>query len=420
MRLSTLFTKTTKDAPKDELSINARLLIQAGFIDKVSAGIYTYLPLGLRVLKKIENIIRDEMDKVGGQEILMPALTPKKAWETTGRWGDFDALFKLVGSDSREYALGATHEEIVVPLVQQHVLSYKDLPAYVYQIQDKFRNEKRAKSGILRGREFIMKDMYSFHTDEEDADRFYKEMQKSYFKIFERCGILDKTYLTYASGGTFAKYSHEYQTITEAGEDEIFICEECSVAVNNEIIKDLNNKCPNCDNKKLTRAKAIEVGNIFKLKTRYSEPFKYEYIDEAGNKKPVMMGCFGMGLGRVMGTIAEVCHDDKGIIWPKEIAPFTVHLVQVNTKDVEENNKIKLTAEKIYKELQENKIEVLFDDRDDQTSAGERFNDADLIGCPIRLVVSERSLNEDSVEVKKRSEEKKEMVKVKQILSLKS
>ncbi|MFA5318364.1 MAG: aminoacyl--tRNA ligase-related protein [Patescibacteria group bacterium] len=416
MRLSTLFTKTTKDAPKDELSINARLLIQAGFIDKVSAGIYTYLPLGLRVLKKIENIIRDEMNKVGGQEILMPALTPKKVWETTGRWSDFDALFKLIGSDSREYALGATHEEIVVPLAQQHILSYKDLPAYIYQIQDKFRNEKRAKSGILRGREFIMKDLYSFHTDEEDVDRFYKEMQKSYFKIFERCGILDKTYLTYASGGTFAKYSHEYQTVTDAGEDEIFICEECSIAVNNEIIKDLNNKCPNCDNKKLTRAKAIEIGNIFKLKTKYSEPFKYEYIDEAGNKKPVMMGCFGIGLGRVMGTVAEVCHDDKGIVWPKEIAPFTVHLVQVNTKDVEENNKIKLTAEKIYKELQDKKIEVLFDDRDEQTSIGERFNDADLIGCPIRLVVSERSLNEDSVEVKKRSEEKKEMVKLKDII----
>jgi len=415
MRLSTLFTKTIKDSPKDELSINARLLIQAGFIDKVSAGIYTYLPLGLRVLRNIEKIIREEMDKAGGQEILMPALTPKKGWEITGRWDGFDALFKLRGSDSREYALGATHEEIVVPLVQQHVFSYKNLPVYIYQIQNKFRNEKRAKSGILRGREFMMKDMYSFHPDEEDASRFYKEMQKVYFKVFERCGILDKTYLTYASGGTFSKYSHEYQTITPAGEDDIYICEECSIAINKEVVEDLKHKCPVCENKKLRQEKAIEVGNIFSLKTKYSEPFNYEYIDEAGNKKPIIMGCFGIGLGRVMGTIVEVLHDEKGIIWPKEVAPFTVHLLQVNTKDVEENNKIKLTAEKIYKDLQENKIEVLFDDRDDDVRTGEKFADADLIGCPIRLVVSERSLNEDSVEVKKRNSEEKEMVKLKHL-----
>jgi len=416
MRLSTLFTKTIKDAPKDELSINARLLIQAGFIDKVSAGIYTYLPLGFRVLKKIENIIREEMDKVGGQEILMPALTPKKGWEITGRWTDLDILFKLRGSDSREYALGATHEEVVVPLTQQYALSYKDLPVYIYQIQNKFRNEKRAKSGILRGREFMMKDLYSFHADEDDANRFYKEMQKSYFKIFERCGILDKTYLTYASGGTFSKYSHEYQTVTPAGEDDIFVCNECSIAINKEIIEDLKHKCPSCENKKLTKEKAIEIGNIFKLKTKYSDAFNYKYIDESGKKKPVMMGCFGIGLSRVIGTVAEVCHDDKGIIWPKEIAPFTVHLIQLNTKDVEENNKIKLTAEKIYKELRDNKIEVLFDDRDEAVRTGEKFADADLIGCPIRLVVSERSLSEDSVEVKKRAEDKKELVKIKDII----
>lgn len=415
MRLSTLFTKTNKEAPKDELSINARILMQAGFIDKVSAGVYTYLPLGFRVLKKIENIIREEMDKVGGQEVLMPALTPKKAWEQTGRWENFDALFKLIGSDSREYALGATHEEIVVPLAQQHIFSYKDLPVYIYQIQDKFRNEKRAKSGMLRGREFIMKDMYSFHADEADLDIFYKEMQKVYFKIFERCGILDSTYLTFASGGAFSKYSHEFQTVTAAGEDDIYICGDCKIAVNEEIIKDLNNKCPNCENKHLNKEKAIEVGNIFKLKDRFSAPFGYEYIDEAGNKKPIIMGCYGIGLGRLMGTIAEVHHDDKGLIWPKEITPYTVHLIEVNAKDVEENNKIKLTAEKLYKDLQESGIGVLFDDRGDNVSTGAKFADADLIGCPMRLVVSERTLNNDSVEIKKRNEEEKELVKLKHI-----
>lgn len=416
MRLSTLFTKTIKETPKDELSFNAQILIKAGFVDKLSAGVYTYLPLGLRVLKNIENIIREEMDKIGGQEILMPALVPKKLWEQTGRWKDFDALFRLAGSDSREYGLGATHEEVIVPLTQQHVLSYKELPVYIYQIQDKFRNEKRAKSGMLRGREFIMKDMYSFHTDEEDLNRFYKEMQKVYFKIFERCGLLNHTFLTFASGGSFSKYSHEFQTVTEAGEDEIYVCDDCKIAINKEVLNELNNKCPNCESKKLTKQKAIEVGNIFKLKTKYSDAFNYKYIDESGKKKPVMMGCFGIGLSRVIGTVAEVCHDDKGIIWPKEIAPFTVHLIQLNTKDVEENNKIKLTAEKIYKELRDNKIEVLFDDRDEAVRTGEKFADADLIGCPIRLVVSERSLSEDSVEVKKRAEDKKELVKIKDII----
>ncbi len=304
------------------MSTNARILIQAGFIDKLGAGIYTYLPLGLRVLKKIENIIREEMDKIGGQEILMPALNPKKNWEITSRWANFDALFKFRGVDSKEYALAPTHEEVVVPMAQKHIFSYKELPAYIYQIQDKFRNEKRAKSGILRGLEFIMKDLYSFHTDEEDLNRFYKEMQKAYFKIWERCGILDKTYLTYAGGGSFSKYSHEFQTITPAGEDDILICEECDLAVNKEIVNELRKKCPGCGNNFLRSEKAIEVGNIFKLGTGFSDPFNYKYVDELGKKHPIWMGCYGIGLGRVMGTIAEVCHDEKGLVWPKEIAPF--------------------------------------------------------------------------------------------------
>ncbi|PIT94238.1 prolyl-tRNA synthetase [Candidatus Falkowbacteria bacterium CG10_big_fil_rev_8_21_14_0_10_43_11] len=415
MRLSTLFTKTLKEAPKDELSVNARLLMQAGFIDKLTAGVYTFLPLGLRVLKKIENIIREEMNKVGGQEILMPALTPKSIWETTGRWAAFDALFRLAGTDNKEYALGATHEEVVVPLAQKYVFSYKDLPLYIYQIQDKFRNEKRAKSGILRGREFIMKDLYSFHTDEADLDEYYKAMQKVYFKIFERCGLLDKTYLTFASGGSFSKYSHEFQTITPAGEDEIYICESCQIAVNKEIVGDLENKCPNCGNKNLKADKAIEVGNIFKLITKFSDPFGFSYVDEGGNKKPVIMGCFGLGLSRVLGTVAEVRHDDRGLVWPKEIAPFTVHLVTINSPDIEANNKIKLASEKIYRELQTGGIEVLFDDREGETSTGEKFADADLIGCPLRLVVSERTLEQDSVEVKNREEENKELVKISRV-----
>jgi len=331
---------------------------------------------------------------------------------------NFDALFKLAGFDSKEYGLGATHEEIITPLAQKYAFSYKDLPFSVFQIQNKFRNEKRAKSGLLRGREFFMKDMYSFHADEEDLNNFYKTAQKAYFKIFERCGLLNKTYLTFASGGNFSKHSHEYQTLTSAGEDDIYICEKCSIAINKEIIDETKHTCPNCQEKKLRVERAVEVGNIFKLKTRFSDAFKYTYSNEAGKKQPVIMGCYGIGLGRVMGTVAEVCHDEDGLVWPKELAPFTVHLIEISSPDIEANNKIKLTAEKIYKELRENKIEVLFDDRN-ETSAGAKFTDADLIGCPLRLVVSERSLDQDSVEVKNRNEAKKELVKVKKILSSK-
>lgn len=416
MRFSQLFAKTFKEAPKDELSFNARILIQAGFIDKTAAGVYAYLPLGLRVLNNIATIVREEMNAIGGQEILMPALTPKKNWDVTSRWDSFDALFKLSGFDNKEYALGATHEEIVVPLLQQFAQSYKDLPAAVYQIQSKFRNEKRAKSGILRGREFLMKDLYSFHTDEEDLDRYYKIAQKAYFKMYERCGLLEQTYLTYASGGAFSKYSHEYQTLTEAGEDTIYVCEECQIAVNEEILADVDNSCPNCKNKKLTSKKAIEVGNIFKLKDKFSAPFGYEYTDEAGNKKPVLMGCYGFGLTRVMGTVAEVCHDERGLVWPKELAPFAVHLIDIPSKDTEETNKIKLTSEKLYKELQDNGMEVLFDDRGN-VGAGQKFGDADLIGCPIRIVVSERTLMQDSVEIKKRDEEEGELVKAEHVIT---
>lgn len=416
MRFSQLFVKTAKEAPKDELSFNARILMQAGFVDKVAPGVYSYLPLGLRVLRNIERIIREEMNAIGGQEVLMPALMPKKNWETTGRWETFDVLFKLKGYDSKEYGLGATHEETVVPLVQQHALSYKDLPVAVYQVQTKFRNEKRAKSGILRGREFLMKDLYSFHADEEDLNRFYKIAQKAYFKVYERCGLLDHTYLTYASGGAFAKYSHEYQTLTPAGEDTIHVCEECQIAVNEEILADVDNACPNCKSKKLAAEKAIEVGNIFKLKDKFSSPFGYEYVDEAGVRKPVMMGCYGIGLTRVMGTIAEVCHDERGLVWPKEVAPFAVHVVTIGSKDAEENNKVKMTGERLYKELKGSGMEVLFDDREN-AGAGQKFADADLIGCPIRIVVSERTLMHGSVEIKKRDEEEGEMVKADKVIS---
>jgi len=405
MKQSKLFTRTLKEEPKDETSFNAKVLIRAGFIDKLAAGIYTFLPLGLRVHQKICQIIREEINAIGGQEILMPALTPKDNWDITGRWENFDALFKLSGHDLKQYALGATHEEIVTPTVGKHIFSYKDLSVAVYQIQTKFRNEKRAKAGLIRGREFSMKDLYSFHGDEEALNQYYKIAQKAYFKIFQRLGLLDITYLTYASGGDFSKYSHEFQTVADSGEDTIYICDACKIAINREIIEECS-VCPNCGNQELTERRAIEVGNIFKLGTRFSKPFNLKYLDDQGQEQAVVMGCYGIGPSRLMGTIVEVSHDAKGIIWPGEIAPFKVHLLSLKEDD---------EAEKIYKDLSLAGIETLYDDRSD-VSAGEKFSDADLIGCPYRVVVSAKSLKEGGVEVKQRSGHNLENIRINRLV----
>jgi prolyl-tRNA synthetase len=291
MRQSQLFTKTRKDAPSEEVSKNAQLLIRAGYIDKLMAGVYTYLPLGLRVLNNIEQIIREEINKADGQEILMPAMQPKENWLATGRWETLDVLYKVKDSEGREVALGPTHEEVVVPLAKQFISSYKDLPFAAYQFQDKFRMEKRAKSGILRGREFKMKDLYSFHADEADLKMYYDIIKNAYTQIFKRVGIGHKTYVTYASGGSFSKYSHEFQTVTPAGEDLIYICDRCSLAINKEI-KAEHSKCPECGAETFKEEKAIEVGNIFELKTKYSEPFDLKYKNDKGESVPVIMGCY--------------------------------------------------------------------------------------------------------------------------------
>lgn len=406
MKQSQLFTKTTKQTPKDEASFNAQVLIKAGFIDKLGAGVYSFLPLGLRVHNKICRIIREEMDAIAGQEILMPALTPKEIWQKTGRWQTFDALFKVIGEDKKEYALGATHEEVITPLAAKYLFSRKDLPAYIYQIQTKFRNELRAKAGLLRGREFSMKDLYSFHADEEDLDKYYQTVQKAYFKILKRCGLAEATYLTFSRGGAFSKYSHEFQTLAENGEDTIYLCGKCRVAVNEELIKE-QKTCPQCGKKELRKEKAIEVANIFKLGTRFSKPFGLQFADKKGGKREIIMGCYGFGVSRTMGAIVEVHHDDKGIIWPEEIAPFKVHLLALDKAEKE--------AEKIYDDLTKNGVETLFDERD--KSAGEKLVDADLIGIPLRLVVSEKTLVDNSVELKKRDSQETELVKLDKVIS---
>lgn len=408
MRQTKLFTKTLKEAPKDEVSLNARLLIRAGFVDKLMAGVYTYLPLGLRVLDKIKNIIREEINAVGGQEILMPALNPKENWEKTGRWSGLDVLFHLEGAGGKDYALGASHEEVVTPLVQKYAQSYKDLPVAVYQIQDKFRNEPRAKSGLLRGREFSMKDLYSFHANEKDLDGYYETVKTAYLKIYERCGLGQLTHVVFASGGTFSKYSHEFQTITEYGEDTIYVCSKCGTGVNKEII-DEQKICPECGNEKLEEKKSIEVGNIFKLKTKYSSAFDYKYTDEKGEKQTVTMGCYGIGPSRVLGTIVEVCHDDGGIIWPESVAPFQIHLISLckEAQDIKQ-------ADEIYSALTKSSKEVLYDDRVDAT-AGAKFADSDLIGIPTRIIVSPKTLTKMCVEIKKRNEMESKSLEIKSL-----
>jgi len=419
MLQSKLFYKTQKQTPKDAEAISHMLLVKAGFVDQLTAGIYSFLPLGFKVLKKIENIIRHEITAtpINGQEILMPVLSPKENWQKTGRWESFDALFKLKGKNERDYVLNPTHEEIISPLAKKIILSHKDLPVYLFQIQTKFRDELRVKSGLLRTREFLMKDLYSFHATENDLDNYYEKVVKAYFNIYKRCGIFGQnfkngpTYKTWASGGSFSEFSHEFQTITEYGEDIIYVCKKCGSAINKEI-KEKINGCPNkpCKSNNFEEKKAVEVGNIFKLGTKYSLPFELKFKDKDGKEKPVIMGCYGVGLGRLMASVVEVNHDEKGIIWPKEIAPFLVHLITI-----ENSKKMEKTAQKIYNDLQKKGIEVLYDDRQDKT-AGEKFAESDLLGIPFRIVISEKTLKQNSVELKERAKDGIRMVKANQLV----
>lgn len=396
MRYSQLFAHTNKSA-KEQDSVNATLLTKAGFIFQTMAGVYTFLPLGLRVLNKIENIIRAEMDKLGS-ELLMTALSPKENWKTTGRLDTVDVLMKAVPANDKaqarhngEYIINPTHEDLITPIAQQFKRSYKDFPFAVYQIQTKFRNEPRAKSGLLRGREFRMKDLYSFHATEADFKEFYEKAKASYTTIFNNLGLGKDTYITQASGGDFTKdFSHEFQTVCETGEDTIYIDEANKIAHNKEVAP--------ADTSALREAKACEVGNIFPLGTRFPDAFGFQYTDAEGKQQPIFMASYGIGSSRVMGVLVEKFHDDKGIIWPENVAPFKVHLISIRT-----------SGEEIYKTLQEKGIEVLYDDRE-EVSAGQKFGDADLIGIPWRVVVSAKT--GDKIEVKRRTEEKSELLEL--------
>ena len=411
MRQSQLFGQTLRENPKDETSSNARLLERGGFVYKNSAGVYSYLPLGFRVLEKIANIIREEMNAINGQEMFMPALVEKKYLDATGRW-DVPIGFEAKGKNEKtaNFVMGWTHEEVLTAIATKYINSYKDLPLAAYQIQTKFRNEPRAKSGLLRGREFIMKDLYSFHSSEADFWNYYEKVKAAYFKIFNRCGL--KSIYTIAPGGVFTSSStHEFQVISSVGEDTILFCSKCEYAENKEISKLKNGgKCPKCEGK-IRMESTIEVGNLFPLGTKYSKAFNLQFINLKGKKEYVIMGSYGIGLGRVMGTAVEIHHDNRGIIWPNTIAPFKVHLIEIPAKS---ESFVKKQAEKIYKDLIDKGIEVLYDDRDDKT-AGEKFIDADLIGIPQRIVVSEKTLAKDSIEVKARNQKQEKLVKISQI-----
>lgn len=394
MKQSHLFTKTKKEAPKDEVSRNAQLLIRAGYVYKVMAGVYAYTPLGLRVLENIKRIVREEMNAIGGQELIMTNLQRKDTWEVTGRWSDeaVDVWFKTKLQDGVELGLAWSHEEAIMEMMQQFVESYKDLPISVYQFQTKLRNELRAKSGIMRGREFVMKDMYSLHATEEDMDQYYERVIEAYKKIYQRLGIGDETYVTFASGGAFTKFSHEFQTICTAGEDVLYVNADRTVAVNEEVLDDATQEL-GVDKKTLSPVTTAEVGNIFKFGTEKSDKMHVVYKDAEGKQQPIYLASYGIGITRVMGVIVEKLSDDKGLVWPEAVAPFQVHLLSLGADE---------KATEIYETLTKAGIEVLYDDRD--LSAGAKFAESDLLGIPCRIVVGKRSLESGKAEVKKRTE----------------
>ena len=408
MRPTQLFTKTRKEAPADETSKNAQLLIRAGYIHKELAGVYSILPLGLKVVNKIKKIVSEEMEKLGSVELIMSTMQNKALWETTDRWSDekVDIWFKSQLKNGNEVGFGWSHEEPITNLMKYHISSYNDLPVYVHQFQTKLRNETRAKSGMMRGREFVMKDMYSYTTSEKEHMDFYNKATDAYMKIFERVGLGDITYITSASGGFFTdKFSHEFQTLCDSGEDNVYVHKKEKVAFNEEIFNDETLSKMGYQKSDFEMRKTAEVGNIFTFGTKKCEEMGLFFNDKEGNKKPVYLGSYGVGITRLMGVIPEIFADDKGLVWPNEVAPFAVHLVRLG-----DNKETVSFADKLYTDIQKKGIEVLYDNRD--LRAGEKFADSDLIGIPVRFVVSDKTVSENKVEVKKRTEDKSELMSV--------
>jgi prolyl-tRNA synthetase len=405
MRRSNSFIKTRRDAPSDELSKNAQLLIRAGFIYKDSAGVYALLPLGLRVVENIKSIVREEMNDLGAAELLMTSLQRKEVWERTDRWDDekVDVWFKSKLKNGTEVGLGWSHEEQITLMMKEFIASHRDLPAYVYQFQNKLRNEVRAKSGIMRAREFLMKDMYSYSRSEQEHQEFYDSVIKAYHRVYDRVGLGQVTYMTFASGGAFTQFSHEFQTVTEAGEDTIYLDKDKKIAVNQEVMSDEVLNQLGLKKEDLAEVKASEVGNIFNFGTKKSEQMGLSYTDEDGTQKSPVLGSYGIGVTRLMGVVVEHFSDDRGIIWPVNLAPYKIYLVAVGDSD-----DVKKLADELYASLKNESIEVIYDDR--AASPGEKFADADLMGIPLRLVVSEKSLIAGGVEIKNRNQDNTEII----------
>jgi len=410
-----LFTKTRREAPSDEQSKNAILLIRAGYIHKEIAGVYSYLPLGLKVLNNIIGIIREEMDTLGGQEMFLTTLQDPAKWKASGRWDDnvVDMWFKTMLKNGSELGLANTHEEAITTIMSEHIASYKDLPKYVYQFQNKFRNETRAKSGIMRTREFIMKDLYSFCIDKQQHEYFYEMAAQAYERIFNRIGIGDRTYRTFASGGSFSAYSHEFQTVCDAGEDTIFIDKEKRLAINKEVYDDEQVYVEAGIHKEnLNEARAAEVGNIFTLGTKFSEALNLRYTNDKGESIPVFMGSYGIGPARLMGVIAEIFSDEKGLVWPESVAPFDVHLLLLAGTD----EHVREYADKLYEDMTAKGISVLYDDRD--ARAGEKFNDSDLFGITRRIIIGKETINTKMIEIVNRATSKTMRITREAVLAL--
>jgi prolyl-tRNA synthetase len=410
IRLSQLFTKTSKNIPADETSKNAQLLIQAGYVHKEMAGVYAYLPLGLRVLENIKRIVREEMNAIRSSELIMTSLQRQEVWEKTGRWSEevVDVWFKTKLQDETVLGLGWSHEEPIVEMLKNHMQSYKDLPISLYQFQTKMRNELRAKSGIMRGREFVMKDMYSFHASAEDLDTYYNETIEAYKRIYERLGIADETYVTFASGGAFTKFSHEFQTICDAGEDIIYLHRGKNIAINEEVIDDAVKEL-NIARDELEKVKTAEVGNIFNFGSQKTDDMDLKFTDKDGQLASVYMGSYGIGITRVMGVIVEKFADEKGIIWPRAVAPAQVYLARLG-----EEAEIVAKADELESVLTAAGIEVLYDDRDERP--GKKFADAELLGIPYRVVVSSKTVSGAGCELKARTSETVEQISVEDLV----
>ena len=413
MRQSQLFTKIKKELPKDEVAKNAQLLIKAGFVHKEMAGVYNYLPLGLRVINNIKTIVKEEMEAIGAHEIIMSTLQRKELWETTDRWSDeaVDVWFKSQLKNGTDVGFGWSHEEPIANMMKEYISSYRDLPAFVFQFQTKMRNELRAKSGIMRGREFVMKDMYSFTTDAEAHELFYKATIDAYLNVFKRVGLGDQTFVTFAPGGAFTEYSHEFQTITDAGEDVIYINREKDIAINEEVLNDEILQKFDITSDQLEKVKTAEVGNIFNFGTEKCEQLGLTYVNEAGENVGVHLGSYGIGITRLMGVVVEHFSDDNGLIWPESIAPFKVHLVSLcrEEQDIEK-------AEALYTKLQKMGVDVLYDDRD--LRPGQKFGESDMIGIPHRIVISPKTLEQQGLEYKQRNQQEANIIKEEELFSL--